>query len=205
MADLKRDILIKPKNPRPWRERYLLLRRVAADPSKRAADRVFHGVEGGCFAARGDRNPEQYAFTVAMIYADDDGAYWMADPDAATHQLDGWRPINPCSVCGMVELDKIISERLAWQHRGRCHHTYHPGFFMTVDGDGTGGVEKKRLRREAVKMCNGDPSRGYAACPVRARCQEWGLRLHALQSVVGVLGGIDEVERRAMLSAARRP
>lgn len=204
MADLKRDILIKPRNPRRWRERYMLLRRVASDPSKRTADRVFHGIEGGCFAARGDHRPSEYAFTVVTIYVDDDDTYWMADPDASTNQLDGWRPIEPCSICGMADLDKIIAERLAWQHKGRCYHTYHPGFFATEEGDGT-GKQQKVLRQEALKLCNGDPSRAYAACPVRAQCQEWGLRLHLLQSVVGILGGIDEKERREMLRAARRP
>ena len=205
MADLKRDVLIKPRNPRPWMTRYLLLRRVIEEPYKRTADRTFHGVIGGCFAARGDHSSDRYAFTEAMIYVDDDGTFWLPDPDAATNQLDGWRPIEACQVCGTTDLDSIVAERLRWQHRGRCYHTYHPGFFNTVDGDGAKTQQRKQERREALKMCNGDPSRAYAACPVRAQCQEWGLRLHSLQVVIGILGGIDEVERRAMLNAARRP
>jgi len=204
VADLKRDILIQPKNPRPWKNRYLLLRRVSDDPYQRTADRTFHGVEGGCFAARGDHNPENYAFTEAMIYVDGDSTYWIPDPGAVTNQLNGWRTIEPCKVCGFSELDNIISERLLWQHRGRCYRTYHPGFFATEDGVGIGGKHKQE-RVAALQLCNGDKEKGFAPCPVLKKCRDWGLCVHALQAVVGILGGIDEVERRKLLRAPRSP
>ena len=202
MGDMKRDTLFKPRNSRPWKHRYLLLKRVADDPYKRTADRTFHGVEGGCFAARGDHSPDNYAFTEAMIYTADDGLYWIADPSATTNQLDGWRTIEACQVCGLIELDKIIAERLAWQALGRCYRTYHPGFFATKDGDGVGG-KRKQERLEALQMCNGNPQRGFAPCSVRDRCLKWSRRLHEVQAVIGILGGEDEEDRRALFRATR--
>lgn len=206
MADLKketrRDRLIKPVNPKPWKVRYFSLRRVTNDPTRCYSDRMFHGVEGGCFAGRAS-DPAGTIFTEAMVYVDDDGSYWLPDPYATEARLDGWRVIEPCSICGMVELDRIISERLAWQHEGKCYRTYHPGFFVTKDGDGV-RAHNKGLRAEALKMCEGDKTKGESKCPVYGRCRDWGLRLHAVQAFIGILGGIDEVERREMLRAARR-
>lgn len=198
MTKKRRDILIKPVNPKPWKMRYFTLRRIANDPSRRHADRTFHGVEGGCFAGR-PADPAGSAFTEAMVYVDEDGMFWLPDPYATENQLDGWRMVAPCTVCGTIELDKIIGERLAWQDRGRCYRTYHAGFFRTKEGDGT--TKNDPLRAEAIRMCCGNAI--TKPCPVQRRCAEWGLRLHTIQPVVGILGGLDEIDRREMLSAAR--
>jgi len=44
---------------------------------------------GATTAATATRSPK------AMIYVDDDGIYWLPDPDAATNQLDGGVPSKP--------------------------------------------------------------------------------------------------------------
>lgn len=55
--------------------------------------------------------------------------------------------------------------------------------------------DKGESNREAKRICNGDPQRGSAPCPVLESCRTWALET---EQTWGVYGGLSARERRKL-------
>ena len=153
---------------------------------------TFHGIAGGCARSRSMSGKGGHRVTAweQEVFRDQKDQHWVVDPTLRSNRLDGWRMVQPCGRCGLSDVEAIIAERFAWQEKGVCFASCHPGFFASLQDKGG-----KAQREEAVALC--------ATCPVYAQCADWGLRLEVTmyQGYVGILGGLTQKQRRAIIAS----
>lgn len=80
---------------------------------------------------------------------------------------------------------------LSWMDQGLCRQT-DPELFFPAESY-TGGKDNGGKVGQAKRVCNGDPERGVAACPVVNLCREYAV-MHP-EEMDGVWGGTTKNER----------